>query len=367
MALQDFLTALRRESMLLVGAVLLVMVGGGLWLFSQPVHYYTSVSLTSTYIDRDGQEDRPNDFFKFDNYYGIQVAQSYNETIASLLKNEGVVYGILNQAGYDTSDLKAPSRFFSTLSRGRHVSEIRFVTASSEEAEQIANALSEDLQARAEAFNQTDEGRVLLSFEPHSIVQEDPTYAVMLAVLLIVGLGLGVLTAVTATYIRDQPLSAEEIANVFEAPLLSRLSLHQMNQNPNHTALLLVRDALVAEARENGLRIGLTTTENLEAAVNGLLQNLESVSPGTFIQKDHRQSNASTLLESLKKTKVEAGQIATFWLPALNSAALGPNSLHQFDRVLILLPEQGLGRKVLQTLGRRLQQAETKTALVVLG
>jgi len=373
MELRDYIKIINYRKWYLLGFVVLSVFLGYLGIRNKPAVYTVNISFVSNYVDP--QADQTGEFFRYNNYYGTLIAQSFNETISGVLKNTGIVQSVFQQAGLDwqTENIKNPGKFFRGLTKSRHVTEVSFSLPDEEKAMKLGNALIVVLNQKAEEFARSEtEGSIYLGIEGPVVEQVKFSLAVLLFIIAVVGSGFGILIIFIWQYYQDETYSLSEIMQTLGLDTLGAVAAVHKNTNTQ-----LSRDKqkdydLVAEQLESILyqskvqTIGVASLDDrylnhFLARLNRVLTKQHQVKLQDVVREEFGKA-----LDKIKNNQPKADEFRFVMLPELFGEYHRHELLAACDSLLILLPGAGLKRKKLKALKVLLDSQEMPKWLVFL-
>ncbi len=326
MEFRHLLKAIRKEIGLFLTVILIGLVIGGTWLLLQPQKFSSAISVVANY--ENVSTGAASNYFQYNNYYGTMVANSFSDSIPGLLKNTGVVKAIFDRANVDFTKIQTPATFFTAVSKGKYVNEIRLSTQNQAQTEALSNTLITTLRQKADEFSQTSmEGKLQLGIDGPTINVEYPAYAIDAAVIVVFLLGLALLLVAMATYLKNETFEQREIESALSIKILSHVSnLHHLGDTPS-LALLALHEQLVTRLKDHTVTITFVGPDT--EAINALRAQYEHFFP---MLGDKKNTFSCTTL-------------------VLRHAVLSDiQTLGKTSVVVIALPDSGVRRDLLQSL-----------------
>ena len=191
MELKQYLKIIRQNYKLIL--IITVLTGLFSFIFSviQPTKYETSLSLLIS-----KNKTQQTDDFKYDGYYALQASEIMADSVEQWLKSPEVVSAVYQRTGInsDFRNIKSYGKKFTAKKMSSQYVEVKFKTATREEAEKISAAIIKIINDKAEALRKNSEREVsfLISGENPVTVENNPDIFLNLFIGLISGLALGI-------------------------------------------------------------------------------------------------------------------------------------------------------------------------------
>lgn len=193
---------LRRSLTFLVGLTGLGALTAGLVVARQPVRYQASISFAVNRISRVASGE-----YQYDGYYAIQAADLLSQTVVSWFSTPSVLREVYERAGLTTpiESLSALPRRFKTRKYAAQNIVVTFRESTDERANKIAQAVTETMQNRASALNQTADEQALFEIVGSKpvIVRQPPAVALTVLAGASVGFLAGLAVLSLGTYLRS--------------------------------------------------------------------------------------------------------------------------------------------------------------------
>ncbi|HNT29637.1 MAG TPA: hypothetical protein PKL83_01665 [bacterium] len=356
MDIRMYLKVLYRHRIIVLFIMVTTLAAAAYWITRKPVTYSANLSVIVNYHEDDAE--RTGEYFGYNNYYGNLIAQSFNESMAGLLKNSGLVESVFTRAGIadDYAQLASPSKYFKPIPKSRHVTEIRFSDTNQDNLNILAAALIEVLDEKAISFVETEaEGKLSLGIEGPVFQENTPPIAIYLAIIAIIALGIGFGCAFFVYYLRDEIICPDEVASLLAAPVVSVATARNLTEtnafDENSPVLIPLREHLIAQhpQHKHPTRIGIIgyRLSGTEKIVSLLSLSLNQKQPTETLDLSH-ESEA----QSLTNVEQAARDKATFiicHLPAFQSALFSHQLLAAMQGVVVVVDLARSNRRQLRT------------------
>lgn len=195
-------TSFRRSVLVLVGAAALgglVSVGAAL---RQPARTQASLSFAVNRVSTVNSQE-----YQYDGYYAIQAADLFSQTVVSWFVTPAVLREVYAAAGLESApdSLNGITAHFRVKKHAAQNIAVTVIEADRARAERLAKAVTQTMQTRAAALNQTADRKALFEIvgtEP-ALATVRPSPFLWALVGLVVGFLLGVSTLSLEAYVRS--------------------------------------------------------------------------------------------------------------------------------------------------------------------
>ncbi len=157
MELRDSLAVFVRRKTLGIAIIAIVVGGSYLWSYTRPTQYTTSMSFA---INRVNKEQTTQ--YQYDGYYALQAADLFSQTVVSWLNTPSILERIYARAGATMPrTLSGLSSVFKTKKYSAQNIVVTFNTPTSEEAEKLAAAASDEIASRTSSVNRNADDKAI--------------------------------------------------------------------------------------------------------------------------------------------------------------------------------------------------------------
>lgn len=202
MEFKDYLKIIKREKSPVIALTLLIGLAALIFTAIRPTVYDTSLSLSVVQTTSQQTED-----YKYDQYYTIQAAEFFANTIEQWLKSPEVVVSIFQKAGVNLpiENLRKLTNKFKADKMASQYVEVRFKARNKPEADRISTSTISVLQDKIRLLNQADQVPAFSVVGAQPVIVENKPNVLLNTVLgLIVGLFIGISLAFFKEYFTDK-------------------------------------------------------------------------------------------------------------------------------------------------------------------
>lgn len=368
MEFRDYLALMKHRRYMILLMLVITLGAGALLIYIRPERYQSMVSIVTNYQEmQTAQTKKQNEeYFKYNNYYGTLIAESFNESISGLLKNSGVVQAVFEEAQLKLEDkeIRNPGKYFRSTAKSNHVTEIIFYADSCDEANDLSNALIVTLQEKANDFVISQgEGKLELGIEGPVIEKMKIPWILYLVILALVGLGFGIGLVMLLHYLADEVGSVDELTAVLDLPLLGQYHGHNLADQDRHrqSSAMISDQLLLSQKQHQTSLIGILGSDAKQAGdVLSLVHSELKQLVDTEISDLSNRSD--TKLADIKKHKAACKLVL---LPQLFSQRQRSTLLDELDLLLIILPALGFKRDQLTDLKNLLAKLDVPKGLIL--
>ncbi|OIP97092.1 hypothetical protein AUK40_03990 [Candidatus Wirthbacteria bacterium CG2_30_54_11] len=368
MELRDYLKVLTRNWAILL-IVTIVAVGSGYLILSRQETRYTSDLAIIVNYQEQGTISS-SDYFKYNNYYGNLIAQSFSDSLSGLMKNAGLVEAVFKRASisYEEKDIANPGKYFSPIPKSKNVTEVRFTADTASEAQALSSSLISLLTEKAKEFVQSQgEGSLELGVEGPVIEKGEIPLVLYLLLLAVVGCGFGIFLAFLLTYLRDEVSSVEEFEKILSTPLWADLSLHSGSEGDG--VMVPLREKILAkfpQTEHREVRIGLISLRSLDSL--RVCQQLASAlrTKENIQTLDLTARSEAAALEELKKTDKHAASYRLIAMPSFDSLSFSHRVLSVMDAVILVADSRHTPRRSLLIVSSQLSLLSAPRGIVLI-
>ncbi len=366
MELRDYLKVMSKNAILIL-IVTLVSLGAGYLLLSRQSAKYTSGMAIIVNYQEKGTASTSG-YFKYNNYYGNLIAQSFNESISGLMKNAGLVQAVFEKASisYSDKELANAGKYFRPIPKSKNVTEVRFTADSAAEAQALSTSLITLLSEKAKEFVQSQgEGSLELGIEGPVIEKDKSQMALYLLLLGVVGFGFGIFLAFIVTYLRDEVASTEEFEQLLATRVWAEINTRSGEQDGSMVPL---REHILAQfpsSAHKDIRIGLVSLQSsfglqVSRQLASALRTRENIRSLDFTERSE-----TAALQELKDSDKQKNGYELIALPAFDSLSFSHQVLSQMDAVILVADAAHTPRQALRTAASQLQLLSCPTGIVL--
>lgn len=187
MELKEYIRIIKKNLLLFLAVVLVIVTSAFLYFTFRPVFYDVSLTLN---ITRQGSQI--TDQFKYDDFYRLQADEKFSETVVEWMKTARVSADILGESGIDTSrmSLSTLSRTFRAEKLSAQVVGIRYQAPDIKTAEKLSFSTEKVLSRITQDLNrdQKEDTWFQLSSREPVIIKNDPDNIIIFMISLTVGI-----------------------------------------------------------------------------------------------------------------------------------------------------------------------------------
>jgi len=202
MEFKEYIKIFRKQKKIIFDAAIVVFISAMVFTFLKPVSYDNDLALL---ISRKGAQETAN--YKYDGYYAGQAADAFADNVSQWLSSASLVNEIYSRAkiNNDFASFKNFSKVFKAKKMASQYIEVRYQTKDSKEAVDIAHAIVDVLQEKADSLSKANNEEVsfkIIYNDPFTLREENNIF--FNAILAIVGgLFLGMFAALAKEYFNN--------------------------------------------------------------------------------------------------------------------------------------------------------------------
>ncbi len=189
---------------LIIGVTIAGMLIALIFAMTTPVQYDTSIAF---FINRTNVVETTE--YQYDGYYAIQASDLFSQTVMSWFLTPSVLLEIYDRAGIDPqiSSIEEITSRFKTRKYSPQNIVVRYQERDRDTAEKIAMAITDVVEEKAAAANQTADSKALFEVKGGApvIVEKKPNIAINTVIGLLAGFVLSIVVAYSIAYIRQWP------------------------------------------------------------------------------------------------------------------------------------------------------------------